>query len=225
MSAWLVWSESTTAYNYCCCLLVFSDCGILFVTVIIYGSSYLPKFAKLYCYSNISQDVGMVGVIRKHNAIQLLLLFASFFWLWHSFCYRYHIRFIVFAKIPKTILLQQYFATCRSVGVIRKHNTVPLLLLFASFFMIPVLFLLQLSYTVHRISQNSQNWIATAVASRNGAMLVWSERTTIITLYCCLLIFPIVVLFLLLLSVTVHRICQNSQNYIATAILRRMSLC
>jgi hypothetical protein len=33
----------------------------------------------------------------------------------------------------------------------------------------------------------------------------------------------IVVLFLLPLSYTVHRICQNSQNYIAIATLRKMS--
>jgi hypothetical protein len=37
-----VWSESISPYNCCCCLLIFSDCSILFVTVIIYGSSYLP---------------------------------------------------------------------------------------------------------------------------------------------------------------------------------------
>jgi hypothetical protein len=56
-----VLSESTTPYNYCCCLLVFSDCSILFVTVNNYGSSYLPKFAKLYCHINTSQHVAMLA--------------------------------------------------------------------------------------------------------------------------------------------------------------------
>jgi hypothetical protein len=106
--AMLVWSESTTPYNYCCCLLIFSDSSIIFVTVIIYGSSYLPKFAK-------------------------------------------------------TILPPQYFARCRSVGVIWKNNNNSNILLFATFFLIVVFFLLPLSYTVHCICLNSQNYIATAI--------------------------------------------------------------
>jgi hypothetical protein len=56
-----VWTERTTIIVIYCCLLVFSDSSILFVTVIIYGSSYLPKFAKLYCHSNTSQHVAMLA--------------------------------------------------------------------------------------------------------------------------------------------------------------------
>jgi hypothetical protein len=124
MSAWLVWSERTTIiviyccllsfsdcsiifvtvthrkmslywcdrtaqlYNYCCCLLVFSDCSIIFVTVIIYGSSYLPTCAKTILPQQYFATCRSVGVIRKHIAIQLLLLFANFFWFQYSFCYR-----------------------------------------------------------------------------------------------------------------------------------------
>jgi hypothetical protein len=73
-------------------------------------------------------------VIKKNNNNSNILLFASFFWFKYYFCYRYHLPFIVFAKIRKTILPQQYFVRCRYVGVNRKNNAIQLLLLFANFF-------------------------------------------------------------------------------------------
>jgi hypothetical protein len=135
--AMLVWSERTTPYNYCCCLLVFSDCGILFVTVIIYGSSYLTKFATLYCHSNTSQDVARLVWSERTTiiAIYCCLLFFSD----SSIIF---VTLIIYGSsyLPKFATLychsntSQDIARYRMVGVIRKNNAMQLLMLFANFF-------------------------------------------------------------------------------------------
>jgi hypothetical protein len=90
--------------------------------------------------AHTSHNVGMVGVIRTNNYNSNILLFANFFLIPVFFLlpllFTVHPLwvFIVFAHIHKTVLLQQYSAICRIVGVIRKHSAIQLLLLFASFF-------------------------------------------------------------------------------------------
>jgi hypothetical protein len=138
----------------------------------------------------------MVGVTRKHNNNNNnnsnnnsnILLFATFLWFQYSFCYRYHIRFIVFPKIRKTILTQQYFARCRYVGVNRKNNNNSNILLFATFSDSSIIFVTVNNYGSSYLPQFAKLYCRSNT-SQDVAMLVWTERTTIIVIYCCLLVF------------------------------------
>jgi hypothetical protein len=137
----------------------YSFCYRYHIPVIPFGYSlYFPKFAQLYWHSNISQDVGIVGVIRKNNNNSNILLVAIF-----PGCY-YPFFVVVLATMhpPSGIHCIAHFhinciATWRYVGVIGKnHNNNSNILLGANLFLIAVFFLLLLSYAVHRICQHAQ---------------------------------------------------------------------
>jgi hypothetical protein len=74
----LVLSQRIAIIAIYCCLLVFSDCSIIFVTVIIYCSSYLPKFPKLYCHGNTSQHVARL-VLSERTTIIVIYYCLPFF--------------------------------------------------------------------------------------------------------------------------------------------------
>jgi hypothetical protein len=175
-----------------------------------------PKIRKTILTQQYFARCRIVSVIRKHNNHSHILLFANFFWFQYYFCYRYHLPFIVFPKIRKTILTQQYFARCRTVGVTRKNNNNnnSNILLFAIFpgcyypFFVVVLATMHPPSGIHCIAHFHINCIATwryvGVIGKNH------NNNSNILLGANL--FLIAVFFLLLLSYAVHRICQHAQK-------------
>jgi hypothetical protein len=171
--AMLVWTERTTIIAIYCCLLIFADCSILFVTVIIYDSSFLPKFTKLYCCSNTSQDVAMLVLSQRIAIIAIYCCLLVF-----SDCSIIFVTVIIYCSsyLPKFPKLYCHGNTSQHVArlVLSERTTIIVIYYCLPFFSdCSILFVT----VTHR------------KMSHDVAMLVGSERTTIIVIYCCLLLF------------------------------------